>query len=220
MPPLHVPPGQQSGFGQSSLSPWQLTQTALSSHGLEQRPQLCEPAAAWSHIDLYFTISTEVLQEIADSEDSTGAFEVWRGGGGRPEPLFAASVLPWGSSPRALVMYAVGNRGELLASCAPSVIHAGSELEIRDQDSRVWGTLSPQGSDTYAVFQGRGRRVLNLLGNQETGQLMVKLGEEVVAHAAHNGAKKQVEIGVRPQVDPVLMLVCVIAVLIFNPEEP
>jgi len=214
MPPIHSQPGQ------SSLSPWQLTQTALSSHGLEQRIQLCEPGAAWSHIDLYFTISTEVLQSIADSDEATGAFDVWRGGGGALEPLFAASVLPWGSSPRALVIYAVGNRGELLASCAPSVVNPCSELEIRDQDSRVWGTLSPQGSDTYAVFQGHGRRVLNLLGNQDTGQLMVKLGEEVVAHAAHNGPKKQVEIGIRPQVDPVLMLVCVLAVLIFNPEEP
>jgi len=49
---------------------------------------------------------------------------------------------------------------------------------------------------------------------------MVKLGEEIVAHAAHNGPKKQVEIGVKPQIDPVLMLICVLAVLIFNPEEP
>lgn len=213
MPPLRSTPWQ------SSLSPQQLTQTALSSHALEQRLHLCKPGAAWSPIDTYFTISTDSLQNIAESDDATGDFEVLRGGS-RQEPLWVVSVLPWGSAPRALVIYDARNRGECLAACAPSVVNSGSELEIRDQDGRIWGTLSPQGSDTYAVFQGPGRPVLNLLGNQDTGQLMVKIGEEIVAHAAHNGQKKQVEIGVRPQVDPVLMLVCVLGVLIFNPEEP
>jgi len=241
--PLHSPPGQSSVSpwqltqtavpshsleqrvqlcepGQSSLSPWQLTQTALPSHSLQQRVQLCELGAAWSRINPYFTVSAEVLQSISDSKEATGTFDVWCGGGCKPEPLLKASVLPWGSSPRSLGIYAVGKRGQILASCAPSMVNSGSELQIRDQDGRIWGTLSARASNAYSVFQFHGQHVLDLFGNHDTGQLMVKIGEEVVAHAVHNGPKKEFEIGIRPQVDPVLMLVCVLAVLIFNPKEP
>jgi len=191
---------------------------ALSQVATDRRLNLCEPSV-WTNIQAYFCIPAEHLYTVADSE-STGSFDILRGG--PMEPVFAASVRPYGSCPRALLLSAATMRERPLASCAATssrALYHCAELELRGQDNRFWGTLIAQGSDIYSVYQSGTRQVLVLEGDQANGRLVVWLGDEVVAHAARGPDGEHLEVGVRPQIDPVLMLICVLAVVIFNPED-
>lgn len=197
--------------------PHHLSHMALSKAGLERQVRICDPSL-WPQAHPYFTIRAKELQILADGEGSSGTFDVFRGIG-IVEPVFRVSVMPWGSSPRALLIFAVERAGEMMGYSAPTSVDNDVEFEIFDQNSRSWGMLIAQGGDMYAVRQDGGRQVFSLFGNQETGQLQVKLGEEVVAISAHNDAVNQVEVGIKPEVDPVLMLISMLSVLIFNPED-
>jgi len=200
---------------------------------MAQSMWLCDPqVGGWADLETYFTIQAEELRFLATDELAMGSFRVLnQKNGSEARPVWECSVLPWGLSPRALLICRIDRSGEPLGACClpfPNVndssatgaaVDSVKELLIRDRDSRVWGSLVPQGGDTYAIMQGRGRQALRFFGNQQTGQLLGKLGEEVVAHAARNSEKMQFEIGVRKQMDPVLMIVCIMAVLVFNPED-
>lgn len=205
------------GSARQLPKPHHLSHMALSKAGLERRVRICDPNL-WPQVHPYFTIRAQELMILADGEGASGTFEIFRGNGA-VEPVFQVSVMPWGSSPRALLIYAVERPAEMMACSAPTSVDNDVELEIFDRHSRSWGTLIAQGGDMYAVRQDGGRQVLSLLGDQETGQLQVKLGEEVVAISAHSAAVDQVEVGIKPEVDPVLMLISMLSVLIFNPED-
>jgi len=198
--------------------PHHLSHMALSKAGLERRVHICAPNL-WPRVHPYFTIRAKELQILADGEGASGTFDVFRGIGGVAEPVWRVSVMPWGSSPRALLIYAVERAGEMMACSAPTSADNDVELEIFDQHAQSWGTLIAQGGDNYVVRQAGQRQVLSLLGNQDTGQLQVKIGDEVVAISAHNDAHMQVEVGIKPEVDPILMLISILSVLIFNPED-
>jgi len=202
-------------------SPRQLTRMPLSQAGLQNRVQICDANPSWSLYEPLFNIQAEDLYKVVDG-DSTGNFDISCEG----KSIIAASVLPWGAAPRALLICSAARRGEPLASCAPSMTSYGgaaveicSKLEIRSKDNTLWGTLSPQGSDSYTVMSAH-RRVLSLFGDQDTGRLLVKIPtDEVVAHAARDAAGQVLELGMRPEIDPILMIVCILSIVVFNPEE-
>lgn len=99
-------------------------------------------------------------------------------------------------------------------------------LEIFDRDNRSWGAIWPVGSDSYAVIRGS-KQVLAIEGIPEAGRLVVvcrqRSGAEPAAHAERvlppDGGPVRLEVGVRPQLDPVAALACILGVVIFNPEE-
>jgi len=226
---MGIPPtaGRLSQHGRLSVpnfpapSPQQLTQMPISQAGLQQRVQLCDADPAWSRFEPYFTIRAEDIYNVVEGE-VTGNFDISCEG----QPIFAASVLPWGVAPRALLICSAARRGEPLTSCAPALSsYSGatekicSKLEIRSKDNTVWGTLSPHGANSYAVFSGH-RHVLSLFGDQDTGRLLVKIStNEVVAHAARDAVGQVLELGMRPEIDPILIIVCMLSVVIFNPKE-
>lgn len=213
--------GKKNGAGSPAPSPRTLAQMSVPRASITDRKmQLCDPSA-WSHIEAYFTIQANQLYDVADSE-ATGTVDILRGG--PLEPVFLASVLPWDNSPRALLISSSNHMGQPLCSCAPAGalgLSSGgfcSELELRDAAGRAWGILAPIGADAYCVSMHVGKQVLTMQGDQSSGRLIVRSGEEVVAHAAMDGEGMQLEVGVKQHTDPVLMLTCVLAVLIFNPE--
>lgn len=116
----------------------------------------------------------------------------------------------------------------LLASCRPSpgscsiidgcAVEPCSELQIRNKDNVVWGTVSPRAQDSYGVFQGE-KQVFSLEGDQEAGRLIAYLEGEPIAHAARSASCEHLEVGVKPHIDPILMLIVFLSVVIFNPEE-
>lgn len=101
-----------------------------------------------------------------------------------------------------------------------------SAVELYNWDGNSWGTIMPRGSDSYAVVRVKDQ-VLAIEGIEEQGRLVVvscgHTGAEPAAHAERvrpaDGGPKRVELGVRPQLDPLLALACVLGVLVFNPQE-
>lgn len=190
---------------------------------------LCDPhVGGWANMETLFTVQAQELRFIAADDHTTGSFNIFnrRNGSDVAKPAWVCSVLPWGLSPRALLICNPDSPGEPLgACCLPPAVDSGAavelpfELSIRDRDSRVWGSLVPQGGDIYDIRQGQGKRSLRLFGNQITGALVAKLGEEMVAHAARDSRLQEFEIGVRTQMDPVVIILCLMSVLIFNPED-
>jgi len=222
--PYPPPVVEKRGTGSPAPSSRTLAQMPVPRDSVPGRQMLLTDPSAWVHIEAYFTIQTLQLYDVADS-DATGAVDIMRGG--MSEPHFVASVQPMDATPRALMMATADQRGRPLCSCAPAVSYSGtsssgfcSELEFRDSRGRPWGALVPRGSDTYTIFKQGGREALFVEGDQTSGRLVVRLGDEVVAHAAMDNDFTMLEIGVKPHTDPILMLTSMLAVLIFNPEDP
>lgn len=170
----------------------------------------------------FFWIKADQLYNVADSQDS-GSLEIYDGGTGRP--VLIAAVRPFGAMPRALTIASAADPVQPLASSAPCMMISMQEeichkLEIRGKDNRMWGTLLPISSDSYGIYQARKDPVLTLDGDQENGCLTAKMGGEIVARAARDRDGDHLEVGVKPHIDPILMLMCVLGVVIFNPEEP
>jgi len=215
---------RKKGAGSPAPSPRTLAQMPIPRDSIPGRQVLlCDPSA-WVHIEAYFTIQALQLYDVADSE-ATGVVDIMRGG--MSEPHFVASVQPLDATPRALMIATSEQRGRPLCSCAPAGALGGipssgfcSELEFRDGRGRPWGALVPRGTDAYTIFKQGGREALHVEGDQASGRLVVRLGDEVVAHAAMDNDCTTLEVGVKPHTDPILMLTSVLAVLIFNPEDP
>jgi len=230
LPPLV----KMRGTGSPAPSPRTLAQMPVPRDSVPGRQVLLTDPSAWVHIEAYFTIQALQLYDVADSE-ATGAIDIMRGGqwtpldatSPSPQPHFVASVQPMDATPRALMIATADQRGRPLCSCAPAGVLSGasssgfcSELEFRDSRGRPWGALVPRGPDTYTIFKQGGREALLVEGDQASGRLVVRLGDEVVAHAAMDNDCTMLEVGVKPHTDPILMLTSVLAVLIFNPEDP
>jgi len=215
---------KKKGAGLPVPSPRTLAQMPIPRNSVPGRQVLlCDPSV-WLHIEAYFTIQALQLYEVADSE-ATGVIDIMRGG--MSEPHFVASVQPMDAIPRALMIAAAEKRGRPLCSCAPASVLSGasssgfcSELEFRDNRGRPWGALVSHGPYTFTVCKQGSREALLVEGDQASGRLVVWLGDEVVAHAAMDNDCTQLEVGVKPHSDPLLMLSSVLAVLIFNPEDP
>jgi len=212
-------------MGSSPPSPRTLAQMPIPRDSVPDRQVLlCDPSA-WLHIEAYFTIQALQFFDVVDSE-ATGVVDIMRGG--MSEPHFVASVQPMDGTPRALMIATAEQRGQPLCSCVPGGFVGGassagfcSELELHDNRGRPWGTLVPRGTNTYAICKQGGREALLLEGDQASGRLVVRLGDgEVVAHAAMDYDCTQLEVGVKRHTDPILMLTSVLAILIFNPEDP
>jgi len=215
---------RKRGTGSPAPSPRTLAQMPIPRDSVPGRQVLLTDPSAWVHIEAYFTIQALQLYDVADSE-ATGAVDIMRGG--MTEPHFVACVQPMDATPRALMIATADQRGRPLCSCAPAGVLSGgsssgfcSELEFRDSRGRHWGALVPRGPDTYTILKQGGREALFVEGDQASGRLVVRLGDEVVAHAAMDNDCTQLEVGVKPHTDPILMLTSVLAVLIFNPEDP
>jgi len=94
------------------------------------------------------------------------------------------------------------------------------KVEIRSRDNRIWGTLLPTDAETYGVFRSTSEPALTLDADQESGRLTAKVKDEIVARAMLGRDRKHLEVSVEPLVDPVPVLMSVLAVVIFDPEEP
>lgn len=225
LPPAVMPPlVKRRGTGSPAPSPRTLAQMPIPRDSVPGRQVLLSDPRDWGNMEAYFTIQALQLSDVADSE-ATGTVDIMRGG--LSEPSFVASVQPMDAAPRALMLTTADQRGRPLCSCSPAGVLSGtsttgfcSELEFRDSRGRPWGSLVPHGPDIYTIFKQGGREVLLVEGDQASGRLVVQLGDEVVAHAAMDNDCTQLEVGVKPHTDPILMLTSVLAVLIFNPEDP
>merc|ERR1719237_751617 len=93
-------------------------------------------------------------------------------------------------------------------------------VELRDNAGKHWGSLAPYGAETYKVLLPGGHEVLTLEGDQVAGRIVAKTGGLIVAHAAMDAEGRQLEVGIKPKTDPLLVMSIVLAVLIFNPEDP
>jgi len=221
-----VVPGGGSGGGRSSPapSPRRMATLALQAPNLaqDQKLTLVDPRI-WSNVEPFFVVSVD---QLPAEVGSIGDFQILRGA--MSEVAFKGSVT---TTPpmrkRVFTLSLPGARGHL-ASCSPSpgacsvvggiIVEPSTELQLRNKDNIIWGTLAPKGGDHYSVCRGS-EQVLALEGDQEQGRLIVFIEGEPVAHAAKSPFGEHLEIGVKPNIDPVLMLLCVLSVVIFNPED-
>lgn len=182
----------------------------------------------------FFLVKADELYNVADTGEAGGALEILDGGTKRP--VLVTSIKQFGAKPRVLTLASALEPDRPCASSTPCMMVSMEEeichkIELRGnfdsaagrtvEDGRIWGTMLPLSSDTYGVFfQGQKEPLIMLEGDQENGRLTAKVGGEVVAHATRDSDGDHLEIGVNPHVDPILMLMCILAVVIFNPEEP
>jgi len=187
------------------------------------RKLLLADPSIWNQFEAFFLIAADRLPAEVGT---VGDFEILRGVS--HEPSFYASVACAPPTGKRVFALAAAGRPSALSSCAPSpgacpmvggqAMEPCSELQIRNQDNIIWGTLTPRGADRYSVHRGK-EQVLTLVGDQDSGRLVVYLEDEPVAHAARSQGSEYLEVGVKPTIDPILMLTCILAVVIFNPEE-
>lgn len=173
------------------------------------------------------------VDELPADVTSVGGFQVVRiDDAGQEVALYAMVRMIKGF--RELLLAVAPTFDRVLARCCP--VHSSSyvhndpcltpcnSLDILDRDGKHWGTIIPLGSDSYSVIRGN-KQVLAIEGIQEVGRLAiaVRLNDhtEPAAHAERVQAPGPVrlEMGVRPQLDPLLALACILGVVIFNPEE-
>jgi len=188
----------------------------------DEKLMLVEPRT-YAGMEPFFVVPVDQLYG-----DNGNTFDFKISTGALGEVAFKGSVT---STPpmrkRVLTLSLPGARGHL-ATCSPSpgacavvggiLVEPSTELQLRNRDNIVWGTLAPRGSDRYVVYRGS-ELVLTMEGDQEAGRLIVVLEGEAIAHAAKSQFGEYLEIGVKPNIDPVLMLLCMMSVVIFNPEE-
>lgn len=214
--------GTRRGASSPAPSPRRIAGMALSRPGLEAKLLICDPSI-WSHMEAFFLVQAERLPaEIG----SVGDFDIIRGVS--QEIAFRANVTATPPMGKRVFTLSVPGRAGHLVACTPSpgacsvvqgqIVEPCSELQIKNKEDVVWGTLSARGGDRYAVRR-RGEQVLALEGDQDSGRLIVFLEGEPIAHAARSAASEHLEVGVKPNIDPILMLACVLSVVIFNPEE-
>lgn len=206
----------------SAPSPRRLAGLALLRPGMERKLVISDPAL-WSHMEAYFRVPIAFLPAEAGS---TGDFDILRGVS--QETAFRASVAATPPIGKRVFSLSVPGRDGHLATISPApgassmlggqVVEPCSMLQIQGKDGGVWGTLQPMDTDRYSV-QKAGERLLTMEGNQEDGCLVVFLEGEPIAHAARSHGSKFLEVGVKPSIDPILMLACILAVVIFNPTE-
>uniref|UniRef100_A0A7S1RYC0 Uncharacterized protein n=1 Tax=Alexandrium catenella TaxID=2925 RepID=A0A7S1RYC0_ALECA len=223
-PSVRLPVAQQraSLTSEPAPSPRRMAQSSLSRPGIDHKLFLCE-RNLWAHFEAFFSIRAE---QLPAEFGKVGDFDVLRGA--LLKPVFHGSVRLLDRGRRVFVLSASAT-DTLLASCRPSpgscsiadgyAVEPCSELQIRNKDNIVWGTVAPRAQDSYGVFQGE-KQVFSLEGDQEAGRLIAYLEGEPIAHAARSSSSEcHLEVGVKPHIDPILMLIVFLSVVIFNPEE-
>jgi len=201
-------------MSRSSLTPTRLDHTL---HNLRLSDQ-----KLFGNIESFFAIPA--LQLPADC-GSVGEFDILRGS--LRKAILHGSVQFTDAGLRWVGLSMAGTSG-LLASCWPSPgscpivdgreVEPCAEVQICDKAGDIWGTLSPKGQDSYGIYKGD-RRILTLTGDKHAGRLAIFLDSEPLAHAARGRTGEHLEIGVKPPCDPVLMLICLLAVVVLNPEQ-
>lgn len=228
-PPLAIPERPSFLSNRPSLnpissapSPRRMAGLALLRPGMERKLLISDPAM-WSHMEAYFRVP---IAQMPVESTSTGDFDIIRGVS--QETAFRASVVTTPPIGKRVLSLSVPGRDVHLATLSPApgacsvvggqVVEPCSALQLRSKDGSVWGTLLSNGEDRYSVHRA-GEQLLMLEGNQEEGCLVVFLEGEPIAHAARSDGSKYLEVGVKPSVDPILMLACILAVVIFDPTD-
>mmetsp|Transcript_71040 Transcript_71040/g.141128 ORF Transcript_71040/g.141128 Transcript_71040/m.141128 type:complete len:533 (-) Transcript_71040:69-1667(-) len=203
------------------LSPRLMSRSSLTPSRLNQNLRLADHSLR-GKFDSFFAIPAAQLP--ADC-GSVGEFDVLRGS--LRKTILHGSVQFTDAGLRWVGLSLPGTNG-LLASCWPSPgscpiadgheVEPCAEVQICDQAGDIWGTLSPKGQDSYGIYKGD-RRVLTLAGDRPAGRLAIFLDSEPLAHAARGRTGEHLEIGVKPPCDPILMLTCLLAVVVLNPEQ-
>jgi len=107
--------------------------------------------------------------------------------------------------------------GAALASIAPG--GSGREpcatLELRVADGNAWGALVSKGDGLYTLFREK-KLTLTLQYDCENSRLCALAGDEPVGVASPSESSDFFEVGVRPDVDPLLLLSCVLGVMTFE----
>lgn len=192
-----------------------------------RKPQICHPSL-WQHLVPLYCVHANQIFDVVEP-GSWGNLDIFPYFQMQGPPIFVAAVMPFGNSPRALLMTAASERSRALCSCAPPGSRGSgpcSELELHDSEGQLWGSLALSGQN-YVVFlrqpgaERAAEPAFRIEGDNQSGKLYVKdrVGE-VIAHSGIDDRGTQLEVGVAPETDPILMLTFVIAVLVFNPAGP
>lgn len=203
------------------LSPRLMSRSSLTPSKLDHNLRLSDQNLS-GNFESFFAIPA--LQLPADC-GTVGEFDILRGS--LRKAILHGSVQFTDAGLRWVGLSMTGSRG-LLASCWPSPgscpivdgreVEPCAEVQICDKAGDIWGTLSPKGQDSYGIYRGD-RRVLTLAGDRPAGRLAIFLDSEPLAHAARGRTGEHLEIGVKPPCDPILMLICLLAVVVLNPEQ-
>lgn len=198
----------------------------------DRRSVLSDPGIWLNREPAHFVVQSAQILDVADPEATAcggnSSINIDRAGptGAPAGTVYVAVVQPLDGLPRALALCQPDDIGYPLCSCAPTETFGSAPLgmcigvELRDSHGKIWGSLAPYGVETYTVLQPGGREVLTVEGDQVAGRLVAKEGDQVVAHAAMDAEGRQLEVGIKPKTDPLLVMAVVLAVLIFNPEDP
>mmetsp|Transcript_31518 Transcript_31518/g.80368 ORF Transcript_31518/g.80368 Transcript_31518/m.80368 type:complete len:460 (-) Transcript_31518:111-1490(-) len=199
-------------------SPRSIMEMPASRASITRRLMLCDQAE-WSQFEgLYFSIRPE---QLPADVGALGDFDVLCGGASAAPILRCSVQMGRLRQGRELVLKTTSSRsgaGVHLSSCSPAAMQEPcNEVALCDKNGARWGSLIHSREDSYMVTH-QGATVLTLEGDQDDSRLVVLMGGEAVAHAAQRPDGYSLEVGVKKQVDPILMLSCILAVVIFNPR--
>lgn len=178
----------------------------------------------WSQLrGTHFTIP------VMDIPKASGALKIYHGEPAKP--ALSAILLQPSQGPRRLLLSpllqaaspaeeAAAARAAAhaaLASCAPrGGREPCAELDICGKDNRPWGAIVFKGDGTYSLFRDKNTLALTFQEDRQSGRLLAFAQDEAVAVAQSSAESDVVEVGVMPDIDPILILVCVLGVLIFD----
>eukprot|EP00413_Alexandrium_margalefii_P038234 CAMPEP_0204600600 /NCGR_PEP_ID=MMETSP0661-20131031/55538_1 /ASSEMBLY_ACC=CAM_ASM_000606 /TAXON_ID=109239 /ORGANISM="Alexandrium margalefi, Strain AMGDE01CS-322" /LENGTH=256 /DNA_ID=CAMNT_0051611417 /DNA_START=48 /DNA_END=821 /DNA_ORIENTATION=+ len=220
---LTLPKGAPSpDWPVEGVSPRSIAQASASQGAARRGLEVADPAE-WSQLrGLQFTIPA------ADIPQATGSFLILQGS--PPVPALSVVLLQQGHGPRRLLVCpplraaspedeqaaALALARSALASCAPEGSRErGSELHVFGKDGRLWGAVVSKSDGSYSLFRDKQTLVVTFQEDQRSGRLMAYAQDELVA-VARPSPDGDVEVGVKPDVDPFLILTCVFGVLIFD----
>lgn len=145
-------------------------------------------------------------------------------------PVLQASARASSVHDRILLISTLG-QSTPLASIAPRTNHTGHvsqdlyafgpgclELLIYNQAHEFWGTFSVDAQDTYTLTR-LGQTLLQFYGDRESRCLTAVQDSETVAllNRIDDYSTQYLEVGVFPQIDSILILLCFLGTAIFNP---
>lgn len=166
---------------------------------------------------------------VAEIPKASGALKIYQGE--PPKPVLSAILLQPSQGPRRLMLSpllqasspseeaaaARAASAAAFASCAPlGGREPCAELDICGKDGRPWGAIVFKGDGTYSLFRDKTTLALTFQEDRYTGRLLAFAEDEAVAAAQPCAESDDVEVGVKPDIDPILILVCVLGVLIFD----
>lgn len=206
------------------LSPRLMSRLSLTPSRMAHTLRISDPSDQSLHGNLESFFAIPAIQLPADC-GSIGEFDILRGSSRKA--ILHGSVQFTDAGLRWVGLSTPGKSG-LLASCWPSPgscpivdgreVEPCAEVQICNKAGDIWGTLSPKFQDSYGIYKGDSR-VLTLAGDRPAGRLAIFLDSEPLAHAARGRTGEYLEIGIKPPCDPILMLICLLAVVVLNPEQ-